>query len=446
MKFSNVIKYYKKKGVAEKIIELCKGREVIPRYWNGSFGKRPDTLMFANDVHNLVKDGATSFHVSEEIWSNPLDLSRNLNRKQMDELREGWDFILDIDPENWEHGRICAKLLVEAVESHGVKSYSIKFSGGSGWHIGVPWKAFPKVINNEKTSKLFPEASRVMAAYLKSLIKDHLKRELLKFCDNDLQTLAQQARVSKEELFEDGELNPYSIIDIDTLLIASRHLYRAPYSFNEKTWLISVPVTKKELDEFTLSQAKPENVKPKKSFLAKQLSPGEASNLITQAMDWEEKHPVQKVEGKTKDYELPEKAVNKEFFPPCIKLILEGLSDGRKRSVFILINFLRTQGWSDSDIKKQIIIWNKRNEKPLPRNYLESQFNWAEGKEKIPPPNCDNKAYYVDIGVCKPDNYCKKIKNPSSYPYFKKRSKKKGKKKKKPEKKTKSENNKKNKE
>ena len=36
-------------------------------------------------------------------------------------------------------------------------------------------------------------------------------------------------------------------------------------------------------------------------------------------------------------------------------------------------------------------------------------------KKKILPPNCDNPAYYLDIGICKPDNLCNKIKNPISY-------------------------------
>jgi len=31
------------------------------------------------------------------------------------------------------------------------------------------------------------------------------------------------------------------------------------------------------------------------------------------------------------------------------------------------------------------------------------------------PPNCDNCAYYKSFGVCKPDNFCKYIKNPANY-------------------------------
>jgi len=418
MKFSNVIKYYNNRKVQEKILELCKGREVIPRYWNGSFGKRPDTIMFANDVARLVKEGVTSFHISEEIWSNPLELSASMSKSRMDELREGWDFLLDVDPKNWEHGRVCTKLLIEALESHGVKSYSIKFSGGKGWHVAVPWKAFPKKINKEEVRKMFPEASRMIAGYLKDLIKDHLRKEVLKLENNDLDALSAKTGVPREELFRDGDFNPYSIIEIDTVFIASRHLFRSPYSFNEKTWLVSLPLSKPELDSFELSHAKPESVKVRLGFLDKKPLPDEAENLIVQALDWKQKAPKEEVVEK--DFELPEKAVGKEFFPPCIKLILEGLKDGRKRAVFILSNFLRTQGWEDEQIKKEILSWNSKNAEPLPLNYLSSQLSWSKksGRDVFPPPNCDNKGYYVDIGICKPDHICAKIKNPSSYPFI----------------------------
>ncbi len=29
-------------------------------------------------------------------------------------------------------------------------------------------------------------------------------------------------------------------------------------------------------------------------------------------------------------------------------------------------------------------------------------------KKKVLPPNCDNKAYMADLGVCKPDNFALK--------------------------------------
>ena len=42
------------------------------------------------------------------------------------------------------------------------------------------------------------------------------------------------------------------LMDIDTLLISSRHLYRAPYSFHEKSGLISVPIDQDKILEFEI--------------------------------------------------------------------------------------------------------------------------------------------------------------------------------------------------
>ena len=100
-----------------------------------------------------------------------------------------------------------------------------------------------------------------------------------------------------------------------------------------------------------------------------------------------------------------------------IKLILNtGLSDGRKRALFILINFLTSLGWNYDDIEKYLKEWNKKNNEPLRENYLLGQLRYHKTqKKKILPANCNNMMYYVDIGVCKPDNLCTKIKNPVSY-------------------------------
>ena len=50
-----------------------------------------------SEIINLVKKGATSFHCSEEIWNDPLGISNDLNQKQVNDLRKGWDLLIDID-------------------------------------------------------------------------------------------------------------------------------------------------------------------------------------------------------------------------------------------------------------------------------------------------------------------------------------------------------------
>ena len=45
--------------------------------------------------------------------------------------------------------------------------------------------------------------------------------------------------------------------------------------------------------------------------------------------------------------------------------------------------------------------------------YVKSQVSWFKRQnKKVLPPNCSNQMYYVNIGVCRPDNLCSKIKNP----------------------------------
>src|SRR3989344_9051573 len=88
--------YYSRPDVQKAIFEFSKNREVAPSYMMESFGKRPDALEYIGDIFELVKKGATSFHCSEELWSQPLSLVTGMTEKQLNELRVGWDLILDI--------------------------------------------------------------------------------------------------------------------------------------------------------------------------------------------------------------------------------------------------------------------------------------------------------------------------------------------------------------
>ncbi len=60
----------------------------------GGFAKRPNILQYPQDVSEFAKDGATSFHVSEEHWNNPMELEPGMSKKKLDKLRTGWDLIL----------------------------------------------------------------------------------------------------------------------------------------------------------------------------------------------------------------------------------------------------------------------------------------------------------------------------------------------------------------
>ena len=51
--------------------------------FNDKFGARPDVLNNPNDILELAKQRATSFHSSEELWSNPLQLSSNFKKHEI---------------------------------------------------------------------------------------------------------------------------------------------------------------------------------------------------------------------------------------------------------------------------------------------------------------------------------------------------------------------------
>ncbi len=163
--FVDAKEYYLREDVRNAIVEHAQAREVGVRYGD-SFGSRPDMISYPNDVTEFSRKGATSFHISEERWHNPLDLKVGMRKQDMDALRSGWDFIIDVDCPIWEYSKIITHLLTQALIAHGIDSVTVKFSGNKGFHIGVPFEAFPAEFQSKPMSAWFPEAPRKMAEYL----------------------------------------------------------------------------------------------------------------------------------------------------------------------------------------------------------------------------------------------------------------------------------------
>jgi len=158
--------YYSNPAVARAMLEFSKDREVSPRYFNG-FGKRPDTLQYESDILELVKKGATSFHCSEELWKDPLQIETGMRPEQLNELRKGWDLLIDIDCKWFDYSKKAAQAVIAVLENNGIKNLGLKFSGSKGWHILVPWKAFPKRIGDKEVRELFPELARKVVEYIR---------------------------------------------------------------------------------------------------------------------------------------------------------------------------------------------------------------------------------------------------------------------------------------
>ena len=434
---SSILKHYTRKDIQEEILENAKDREVSVRYLDQSFGKRPDVLQYPEDIiasiqqHVEKRRYGSSFHASEERWNNPLLLKPSMRKNELDSNRIGWDLVFDVDCHFLEYSKIAADLIVKFLQFSGIKNVSVKFSGRAGFHIGVPWECFPEMIAGKETKNMFPEAPKKIALYIKERIKESLSEQIMNFENSDFSKIKEKTGMEQKditrEIIKDGlrikKLDVEPFLDIDTLLISSRHLYRMPYSFNEKSGLVSIPIEHDKILGFNIKEAEPKNVVVKKHlrFLnSKNAIQGEATKLLVEALDFKAKQEIKTSEKQEleelKEVEVPEEAVPEEYFPPCIQSIFKGLKDGRKRSLFILVNFLTSLGWSYEQIQQRLKAWNKQNHEQLREEDIVARINYHKRKKQfILPPNCNNKTYYPDIGVCTPDNLCQRIKNPVSY-------------------------------
>jgi len=192
--------YYSRADVKKTLFDFSKNRECIPRYYE-AFGKRPDIFQYESDILEHVKKGATSFHCSEELWQDSLELSTDLSRNELNNARIGWDLLFDIDSPYLEYSKIYARLLIETLKFHGVESVGVKFSGSKGFHIIIPWKAFPKEAYNQKTKDMFPEWPRIICQYMGESIKKKLSDKIFEF--ESIQELAKKTGKKEEELIID---------------------------------------------------------------------------------------------------------------------------------------------------------------------------------------------------------------------------------------------------
>jgi DNA-directed RNA polymerase subunit RPC12/RpoP len=487
------LRYYQRKEIQEELVFNAKSRELGVRYANGEFGKRPDILNNNADVLEFAKQGVSSFHISEEIWRNPLALSPSLSKKELDPMRQGWDLIIDIDCPDWDLSRRIADVIIKVLYDHNVSSVSCKFSGNKGFHIGVPFEAFPENVQGKNISLLFPEGVKRILDYISHYAEKHYSSQILAGADLK-KALTSLGLIESDVIFEKcakcntkikpqqekheyfctkcgvrtekqeyldyiscpkcksvvkisssassnkkcpsckstvflKEISLRQIMGLDQILISPRHLYRMAYSLHEKSGLVSLPLDPKDVLHFDKQQALPEKVSIKHRFLdPAKLKRGEASDLILKALDFKpeisslDKDNIEKRFRPTSQQNNIEQVQQKlplELFPPCITNILKGMKDGKKRALFVLTNFLSSVGWNNSEIEQLIYDWNKKNEEALRETLIKTHLNYRKTHQKdsksFLPPNCSNKIYYLDMGVCIPDTLCPRIKNPAAY-------------------------------
>ncbi|MBU0530664.1 MAG: hypothetical protein ABIH52_03155 [Candidatus Aenigmatarchaeota archaeon] len=409
MNMRDVYEYYSREDIRKALFELAQSREVVGVFKNGAFGARPNTILYPQDIPNMVKSGVVEFHSSIERWSNPMALRTD----NYDDMRTGWDLILDLDCKDMEHGKVATQVFVNVLKKHGVVP-SVKFTGNNGFHMGISWESMPKEADYKQTVGMFPELARNAVYYLKEFVRDDLEKALLK--KFSVEQLAKQSGKKIGDFFVGDNVDPFKIVDVDTVLLSPRHMYRMPYSLHHKTFLVSLPIHPGDLEDFKREHAEPSKVKVAHNFLSEK---GDSSLLLSEVLDWTGKQTKEKKRLVTRKFEILKK-VPLDHAPPCVQNILTGLEDGRKRSVFIITNFLSSLKWTWEEIETKIVEWNMKNKPPLSDNYIRMQVRWHKNRDKaILPPNCIHKGWYVDIGVCKPDQTCggqkKTVKNPVNY-------------------------------
>jgi len=470
--------YYSRSDIKKALYNFSRNRETVPSYMMEGFGKRPDSFQYESDITSLVSKGATSFHCSEELWKDPLSISTEMTEEQLNDLREGWDLLIDIDCKYLEYSKMAAASLIKAMEFHGVENVGVKYSGSKGFHIIVPWVAFPKEVYGQKTKDMFPKFPRLICQYLTEVARQILEKDMeeedIKFTSKlDKGTICMKCKKISEEFSrvvllcpickreESSEvvgepkkkkcpdcrvemvekdkrafyrckncnidslfypnnfrssIDVFKVLGVDVVLVSPRHLFRMPYSLHEKTALASVVIDKKKIKEFQVKDANPLKVTVR-DFLPN-AKEDEARELLIQAIDWskEREHDSKKKTENSQDFkEIVIKDLTPNLYPPCITEILKGLKqDGRKRALFILLNFFKSLKLSPDEIEKRVEEWNKNNYKPLKEGYVRSQLNWHIRQKAVLPPNCD-KSHYKDLAVCKPDGFCRYIKNPVNY-------------------------------
>lgn len=418
--FTKVWNWYSRESVQRAIVEVARGREVASIYKEGGFGKRPNVLNHPGDILQAVAEGSVAFHGSVEQWSNPMKLDVGMQKPDQDQLRTGWDIFIDPDVPDFEIAKATVHHVIEAFKDHGVVNYSVKFSGGKSFHIGVPFASMPEKVNLEPTSSMYPDLLQKSVGFLKFYIRDQLKESLLAIGSPN--AISQRVNKPLADMMGEDGLDPFKVVNMD--VFSSRHLFRLPYSLHEKSMLVSLPIRANKVQSFEKEMALPEKVKVDEKFLIQRAPSRDAEAFIVEALDWASKNKVEVREPVARERKFDAQKmrfVSEDMFPPCIKhLLANGLADGKKRGLFILINFLRNMGWSAEQVEKKIEEWNNRNVPPLRTNYLRGQLRWHFRTDRpLLPPNCENDNYYKALGL---HGYCHQlheagVKNPVSYPF-----------------------------
>jgi len=222
LKTGEILAYYGESNIAETLFEYGKDRKVIITSDPGTLagGGGQQGFRSPDEIPELVKKSLDGNKVPRKYPAFHSTVGRYGQRNQ-----NGADIVIDIDVKNnYREAFMNGRKVIQFLDYYNVP-YRVKFSGGSGPHIIIPYEAFPQSMQN-RFSKTYQ--------------------------------LVFQVIISKSKASH-----------IDGSFAATSHFCRMPYSLNEITGLVSVPIMREQYNDFTPSMAEAWNVKVDKSWFQK---------------------------------------------------------------------------------------------------------------------------------------------------------------------------------
>ncbi len=184
---------------------------------------------------------------------------------------------------------------------------------------------------------------------------------------------------------------------VDTKIYDNRRLFRIPNSINGKTGLYKVPITREELrninnyediSEYASQQRDEKFEEP--VFINSAKTEYEKILLISKLQSMNRKNKAKKTKIPTE---------RKNLLPCVIKLLEEGAGKGiRNNSSVALASSMYQSGLEQDEIIQTLLVWNEKNEPPLPEREIYTTIKSAYGLV-----NC-GKGYgcrfFQDEGFC----------------------------------------------
>ncbi len=204
-----------------------------------TFGSK-DPFKFLSRAYNLYYSLANYKNVRAFSFRPDIRKQESIvwNKVAVDNMTS-FDIGLDFDSpclEEWKCAYDEAKLIKKDFDKYKVP-YTIKWSGGKGFHIKIPYSCLPKHLTfNEDEYDL-----NGMAVFIKA------------FGEIVAQTYGRHVN----NLTSSGM---YVMRTLDIGVFDLRRVWKCDYSWTCETGLIAYPLTDEQFDNFTLDVVKPENV------------------------------------------------------------------------------------------------------------------------------------------------------------------------------------------